>query len=365
MKRNARFGTLTQATAFFRLATMSMLIGSAMQFGLDSQGFGQETNQRLYCEYNPPNELAKGKTIVLLAGDEEYRSEELMPMLGKLLSQRHGFRCCVVFSVDPQSGEIDPNNQSNLPGLHLLEKADLVIMAWRFRNPPDEEMKYFVDYFERGRPIIALRTSTHAFNFKSDSRYHDYSFDSENWPGGFGQQVLGETWVSHHGRHGAESTRGVIEESQRDHPILRGIKEIWGPTDVYGIRKLPSDAKVLVNGQVLAGMEIDSPPVEDSRNSPMMPLFWVRELSTKDRTFPQRIVTTTMGAASDFESGDLTRLIVNACYWCLNMEDAIKPDFEVTPVEPFQPSPFGFNTFVKGKRPGDHDMKPARERIDN
>src|SRR6185436_12387394 len=61
----------------------------------------------------------KGKHIVLLSGDEEYRSEEGLPMLGKILSVRHGFKCTVLFSQDPATGVIDPNNQKNIPGMEL------------------------------------------------------------------------------------------------------------------------------------------------------------------------------------------------------------------------------------------------------
>ncbi|MDI9444792.1 MAG: hypothetical protein QM844_11560, partial [Planctomycetota bacterium] len=81
----------------------------------------------------------KGKHIVLIAGDEEYRSEEAMPMLGKLLSVRHGFKCTVLFSINPQDGTIDPVNQKNIPGLENLQTADLMIIATRFRELPDEQ----------------------------------------------------------------------------------------------------------------------------------------------------------------------------------------------------------------------------------
>jgi hypothetical protein len=320
-----------------------------------------ETTEPLYCEYLPLPSLNNGKTVVLLSGDEEYRSEELMPMLGKLLSQRHGFHCFVLFPIDPKTGEIDPNNQSNLPGLQLLKKADLVIMAWRFRNPPDEQMKHFVDYLESGRPIIALRTSTHAFNFKPESQYHHFSYDNKEWLGGFGQQILGETWVSHHGDHGKESTRGIAVAKYEDHPLLRGVNNIWGPSDVYGIRELPADATVIMRGQILSGMKPDSTPAEDKRNQPMMPLVWFRELGAPDRDEAQRILVTTMGAATDFETGDLTRLMVNGCFWCLGMEDSIKENLNSEPVEPFQPSPFGFNTFLKGKKPSDHKWTPQSD----
>src|SRR6266508_2387336 len=196
----------------------------------------------------------KGKHIVFLAGDEEYRSEEGLPQLAKILAVRHGFKCTVVFSVNPTTGEIDPNTGDHQPGIEALDSADLCIMLLRFRHWPDAQMKHFVDYYLAGKPIIALRTSTHAFSYGKDSTsaYLKFHWQSREWPAGFGKQVLGETWVSHWGNHKKEATRGIIEETSRSHPILRGVTEIFGDTDVY--EAAPSaDATILVRGQVLKG----------------------------------------------------------------------------------------------------------------
>src|SRR5215207_8392222 len=106
----------------------------------------------------------KGKHVVLISVDEEYRSEEALPMLGKILSQRHGFKCTVLFAEDPD-GTINPENTKSLPGAEALDSADAILMAIRFRAWPDEQMKHFVDAYRRGVPIVALRTSTHAFRF--------------------------------------------------------------------------------------------------------------------------------------------------------------------------------------------------------
>ncbi|MBV8879594.1 MAG: hypothetical protein JO332_06520, partial [Planctomycetaceae bacterium] len=86
--------------------------------------------------------VGKGKHIVLLSGDEEYRSEETMPQLGKILSKHHGFKCTVLFAINRKSGEIDPNTVDNIPGMEAIDGADLVIMALRFRNLPDDQMKH-------------------------------------------------------------------------------------------------------------------------------------------------------------------------------------------------------------------------------
>src|SRR4051812_33847216 len=205
----------------------------------------------------------KGKHIVLVSGDEEYRSEEALPQLGKILAKQHGFKCTVLFAIDPKDGTINPNIKNNIPGLEALKTADLMIIATRMRDLPDEQMKYVVEYLESGKPIIGIRTATHAFELNAKSAYRKYTWNNKE--GGFGKQILGETWVSHHGGHKGESCRGIIPDEVKDHPIVRGIKsgDIWCPTDVYGVHlPLPADSKPLVLGQVVKGMKPDDPPVE-------------------------------------------------------------------------------------------------------
>ncbi len=304
----------------------------------------------------------KGKRIVLVSGDEEYRSEETLPQLGKILAQHHGFRCTVLFAIDPKDGTINPNVTNNIPGLEALKSADLMIIFTRFRNLPDEQMQHLVDYIESGRPIIGLRTATHAFNLDAKSRWRKYTWNhGEPWPGGFGKQVLGETWVSHHGHHGKQSCRGIIPPQSAHHPILRGIAsgDIWGPTDVYGIRlPLPGDSQPLVLGAVLTGMKPTDEPVKGKQNDPMMPIAWTRSY-TGAAGKAARVFTTTMGASQDFANEGLRRLLVNAVYWTLNMEDQIPPQgTKVDLVGTYDPSPFAFNGFRKGVKPSDHAWRP-------
>lgn len=292
-----------------------------------------------------------GKHIVLVSGDEEYRSEEALPMLGKLLAERHGFKCTVLFAIDPKTGEINPDEQTNIPGMEAIRSADFVILALRFRELPDADMKHLVDFVEAGKPLLGLRTSTHAFRYTRDkeSPYAKWSFNSKEWDGGFGRQVLGETWINHHGHHGKESTRGLIEEAQAGHPLLRGVEDVWGDSDVYGITKLPADATVLLRGQVLAGMASDDPPVDGKKNDPMMPIAWVRARELGDTT--QKVICTTMGAATDFVHPGLRRFVVNASYWATGLE--VPEKLDASPVGEFKPTKFGFKQFVKGRKPAD------------
>jgi type 1 glutamine amidotransferase len=319
---------------------------------------GQVLAADQWVTYEGSRGPGKGKHIVLVSGDEEYRSEETLPQLAKILARHHGFKCTVLFAINPKDGTIDPNVNNNIPGLEALKKADLMVLFTRFRNLPDEQMKHIVAYVESGRPIIGMRTATHAFNLKSKT-YAKYSWASKEWKGGFGRQVLGETWVSHHGDHAKESTRGLIAKDQEKHPILRGIKDgdIWGPTDVYGVHlPLPVDSKPLVLGQVLEGMKPTDNPVQGKKNHPMMPIAWVKTYKGANGK-TGRVFTTTMGASQDFQSEGLRRLLVNACYWAVGLEGKIAAKSNVGLVGTYKPLPFGNNRFAEGLKPSDFAFK--------
>ncbi len=309
----------------------------------------------VYQGFEGPGE---GKHIVLVSGDEEYRSEEALPQLGKILAVRHGFTCTVLFAIDPETGEINPNQSDNIPGLEALETADLMIIATRFRDLPDEQMRYIADYVERGGAVIGLRTATHAFNIPADASFAHYSFNSEveDWEGGFGRQVLGETWITHHGSHSQEATRGVIADDAADHPILNGVNGIFGPTNVYRVTlPLPGDSETLVLGEVVDGTSPDDPAVEGEKNDPMMPIAWKRTYELPGGE-PGRAFTTTMGASQDLESEGLRRLLVNAAYWAAGLEDAIPSEADVRVVGTYEPTPFGFDAFTEGVKPSAHAL---------
>lgn len=302
----------------------------------------------------------KGRHVVLVSGDEEYRSEEGLTQLAKILAKHHGFTCTVLYAIDPETGEINPMNQNNVPGLEALRKADLLVIATRFRNLPDEQMQEIDDYLKAGKPVIGLRTATHAFALPKESRFAHYSWNNktDTFTEGFGRQVLGETWISHHGHHGHESTRGLVVPEAKDHPIVRGIKDgdIWGPTDVYGVRlPLPGDSKPLVLGQVLEGMTPESPVVEGAdakKNEPMMPIAWTKTYSVEGGP-TGRVFTTTMGSSTDLASAGLRRLLVNAAYWAVGMENAIPTAANVEIVGPYEPTPFKAGGHKKGVKPAD------------
>jgi hypothetical protein len=314
--------------------------------------------------YEGGNGPGHGKHIVLVAGDDaEYHSEEALPALAKILAVRHGFTCTVLFSINPDDGTIDPRAQRNIPGLEALKTADLLILFIRWRDLPDEQMKYFVDYFESGRPIIAMRTGTHPFWLKTSKTYEKWSWNSTvpGWEGGFGRKVLGETWVTHHGDHGKQSTRAWFSPGAGESRILSGIGdgEIWGPTDTYEVRlPLPATCRPLLLGQVLSWLSPEGEPVT-GKNDPMMPVAWTNSFTTESGK-TARIFTSTIGSADDLENEALRRLFVNATYWAVGMESQIPRKANVAFVGKYDPHSFLNEIYTAGLKPSDLALSTKR-----
>lgn len=274
-----------------------------------------------------------GKKVVLVAGDEEYRSEETMPMLAKILAKKHGFNTIVLFSTDEKAGHIDPNNQKNMRGTETLSDADLLIIGTRFRQLPDEHLAHFAKFLNAGKPVVGLRTATHAFT--GGAKTGDFKWSD------FGLNILGEKWVAHHGTHKKEGTRSVFETANLKNPVLRGVEELFGTSDVYAVKNLDlSRATILLRGAVTASLHDRSLPVQGPKNEPMQPLAWLFEYKTPDGKGTGKSFCTTMGASVDFMDEDLRRLVVNAAYHLSGLEVPAKAD--VAFVDPFEPTMYGF-----------------------
>jgi len=274
-----------------------------------------------------------GKHIVLISGDEEYRSEETCPMLAKILSVHHGFDTTVLFAINPETGLINPQIQTNIPGLEALETADLVILDTRFRRLPAEQLKHIADYVNAGKPLIGLRTATHAFRCGTQTHGIDWN--------NFGLNFLGEKWVAHHGKHKVEGARGVPVQANAGHPILNSVEDVFASSDVYTVKNLDENkATVLMRAAVTETMEPDSQIlVDDPRNDPMQAAIWLHEYTAPNGTKGTSLLST-MGASVDFESEDLRRLIVNAAYYLLDQE--VPQKAKVDYVDPFEPTFFSF-----------------------
>jgi hypothetical protein len=274
-----------------------------------------------------------------------------------------------LFAQNPERpGLIDPNYTENIPGLENLDGADLMVLFTRFRALPDAQMAHFESYLKAGKPLVAIRTATHAFQFGDQETSYKHWSNSHNveghpWDGGFGRLVLGERWHTHHGHHKQQSTLGLIAPGAEDHPITNGLEDgdIWGPTDVYGVRlPLPGDAKHLVLGQVMDrtddfddtdpfyGMKPTDAKVATANpaarepynpNEPMMPIAWMKSYQLPGGQTGMAF-TSTIGSSTDMANEGVRRLLVNAVYHLLGMEVPAKADVSV--VGEYEPSAYNF-----------------------
>lgn len=291
----------------------------------------------------------KGKHIVFVASDHEYRTEETCPALARILAQHHGFKTTVLFGVD-EKGHIKAG-ASNIKGLEALEDADLMVIFARFLDLPDDQMKHIADYVERGGPVVGLRTSSHAFKIPKGKAYSkfDFKYGGKEYEKGFGHQVLGNTWVGHYGRNHKQATRIQLKRDQKDHPILRGVGDnaLCMAGAYVGI---PDDTfTVLTESQPLNGMTKDSPVDETKEPSPST---WTRHYTSKDGK-KARVFHSTQGASQDLLDPNYRRLIINGIFWAAGLEKDIKADAKVDFVGDYNPSSFSFGGEVKGIKPSD------------
>ncbi len=325
-----------------------------------------------FCEAEPvvyqgTSGPGQGQTIVFLAGDHEYRSEETLPALARILAKHHGFTCKVLFTLDQETGEILPGS-NHMPGTDILKDADLMVIFLRFQNFPAEQMQPIVDYLERAGPVVGLRTSTHAFKIPRRSPFarFDYRYQDGGYAGGFGRQVLGETWAGHYGKNHVMSTRLDVVPKFSDHPVMRSVTKPWVQAGGYWTDPMP-DSQVLALAQPLQGMQPDSPKAKEKMPCPGA---WIRQYQGKGGR-RGRVFTTTYGASEDILNDDFRRMLVNACFWSIGLEDQIRPDSNIDFVGPYHPTTFRFGGYRRNVRPGDlagwdspilPDNKPAAPR---
>lgn len=295
-----------------------------------------------------------GRHVVLIAAEQEYRSEQALPMLAKILAEHHGYHTTVLFLTN-DDGLVDPTlpapfedaaKTHRVPGLEHLATADALIWESRFLHLTDADKQHFHDYFDAGKPIIALRTANHGFRGGMP-----YTKDGKNVPLG---EMLGGAFMGHHGGWKREGTRGFVVEENKDHPILRGVSGVWGTSDVYRCHKedtVPEDCTALLMGQPTRTLEPDAP---DNTDKVPLPIAWTKTwVGNAGKESP--IFHFTMGSAKDFENEGVRRVTINAVYWGLGLSDRIDPSRSVAIIGEYEPMKDGFNYEALGVKP-----RPAR-----
>lgn len=299
--------------------------------------------------YNGDSKPENKKHIVFVASDHEYRAEESCTALARILAKHHGYTCSVLYGVN-EDGEITAG-ESNIKGLEALKKADLMVIFTRFLDLPDEQMKHIDDYLKRGGAVVGLRTSSHGFQIKPGKTYSKYDFKSKdpNFKGGFGEQILGNSWEGHYGRNHVQGTRIELIPEQKENPILKGVNDgAFCHAGGYGA-VAKEGFTVLTNSQPLVNMKKDGDP--DPKRKPV-PSTWTRHYKSADNK-DARVFHSTQGCSEDLLDQDYRRLIVNGIFWAVGDEANIKADNDVSFVGKYVPTTFRNGGHIRGIKPAD------------
>ncbi|MCC6494376.1 MAG: ThuA domain-containing protein [Pirellulales bacterium] len=264
----------------------------------------------LAAEGPAAGDAAHGPHIVFVTGDDEYGSEISMPMIAKILEAHHGMRATVLYAVG-EDGQPDRHGNS-IPGLEALRTADAAVFFMRFRQLPQGQLDEIVRYCKSGKPMLGLRTTTHAFKYDGPP--------NDAWNDGFGREYFGQRWISHYGHENSSIVR--VAEGAAGHPIARGLEPtVWLHSWLYvmndGDQKIPADAEVLQVGDAVKGTRPGGELYGERQ-----PVSWTRELA-REEGGRQRIFYTSLGHPRDFSYETPRRLLVNAIYWAIGREGEI------------------------------------------
>lgn len=260
--------------------------------------------------------------VVFVTGDEEYRSEESMPMLAAILKRDYGYKVTVCYSL-AEDGTIDPNNVSSVSGLAALDDADLLVLFTRFRDLPDEQFQYFLKYVKSGRPVVGFRTATHAFQFRDPQSPH------RDWNDTKIRELVGQKWITHHGHHGDGHqllTDVTLVDNAKEHPILRGVEPFQAYSWLYHVQgggdTLAGDSRPLLTGRSLISSH--AMKGETDRYPLTNPVAWTKSYAG-DNGKIGRVFFTTLGHPYDFKNPTMRTLALNGILWALHKESAIPP----------------------------------------
>lgn len=241
--------------------------------------------------------------IVFICGEDEYESERTLPAVAEELRQRHGAEI-MVLTAHP-----DPSSPDDIPGLEALQEADLAVFYIRFRQLPEVQFAHIRAYLEAGKPVVGLRTSTHAFQYPEG---HPLAA----WNDGFGIDVLGAPWICHFGH--SSSTDVSVAWGADDHPVLSGVPTRFACRSwLYQVLPYPPQgARILLEGHTVDPEDNGWSYTETTPR--VHPVAW-----TRTHAYGGRVFMTTLGHPDDFATQPFRRLLSNGMYWALGKEDDI------------------------------------------
>lgn len=238
----------------------------------------------------------KRPSVVFVTGDHEYSSEETMPLIAAELDRHYGMQTTVLKSAP------DENAEENIPGLEALEKADLAIFFLRWRRLPKEQLEYIRKYLDAGKPVVAFRTTTHAFNYPKGHELEKWNALAADYLGG------PPGWGGGHYHYGHKSSTDVsVIPAEASNPLLSGVDRSFHVRSwLYHVvpNYPPADAKRLLIGHAVDAERKD--PVDN-------PVAWTWKNKAGARVF-----MTTMGHPEDFQVEAFQRLIINSIHWAMD-----------------------------------------------
>lgn len=213
---------------------------------------------------NPP-------TVVFISGEDEYHSAETLPVFARFLETNSALKT-IYLERKPKPDRID--------GLEVLDQADLVVLYARRMMLPEDQLQRLQKYFESGKPVIGLRTASHAF---------------QNWLV-FDKQVLGGNYGNHYGKELLPAIQ--INPVAKDHPILRGVPQQFASAgSLYRNTPLQTNTTLLLTGTIPDHTE---------------PVAWTHDYKGA------RVFYTSLGHPADFADPAFRTLLINAIQWAMN-----------------------------------------------
>jgi putative membrane-bound dehydrogenase-like protein len=236
-----------------------------------------------------PFTFAKDKRphLVVLAAEDEYRTELTLPAFAaRNLGQ--DFKVSFVFE--------NPPKKYDLPGIEVVNEADVLLISVRRRPIPADQLAVVRKYVAAGKPIVGIRTASHAFHLNTPQQPADLAA----WPE-IDKELIGGNYRG----HTANATHGIIRVlPDVKHPILTGVPVAEFPSGGTLYLNTPLDPKAteLMRGRV-EGIEQQEP------------VAWTFERKDGGKTF-----YTSLGHKDDFEQPAFQRLLRNGIYWAAGLE---------------------------------------------
>ena len=225
--------------------------------------------------------------VVFISAENEYRADQTLPEFAHELQIKYGLYCEVLQSAT----DITSKESNYIYGMEELTNADLAVLYVRRRAFQAEQMKYFRDYLERGKPLVALRTASHAFDTRG--KCPDGHVE---WPK-FDPEVLGGNYNGHYGS--GPITTVTIAAGAEGHSILAGVElPFTSNGSLYKTSPLSHSNKQLLIGTI-PGQKPE-------------PLAWTNTYKNG------HIFYTSLGHPDDFANPQFRKLLINAVFWVMN-----------------------------------------------